>query len=177
MIFVIDGPNGSGKSTVMRQLKESGLFPRDTYWVSFPHRHFTDALLFAVSTEIRSMEVFTALHRYEQTYVFDRLWPLTSVVYARLRGEPVPDLILNPPWIDDLLAIGLFDTIETLYERVQARTCCRGRYTKTRLAQVMTEYERRLEELPVERVLITNSQHYASIHEFVKDHLGTQASA
>ena len=149
MIFIVEGANATGKSSVVECLRarRREIFHDRPHFVTLPHRHDSDGDYYSLGAERRGHEVFTSLYRSTETYVFDRWSTVTSVVYNRIRGVENPDWLLRPEWLYDVRLIGLSASPEALLERIQARPCCRDRYTLDRVKLIVDKYEERFQEI------------------------------
>jgi hypothetical protein len=109
MIITLEGPIKSGKSTLFDALHmhEDVLKPlrRHLHWFWYPKRKWT---LTDYACDQRLAETFTHMYDYEDDLVItDRIWPVSTVVYGRLRKETFSELILTPPWLADFRVIHL----------------------------------------------------------------------
>jgi hypothetical protein len=123
------------------------IFYDEPFFVSLPHRHDTDVDYYSLGAEKRGHEVFTALYRSRDTYVFDRWSTVTSVVYNRLRGVENPRWLLYPDWLYDVRLVALSAEPEMLLKRLQSRVCCRDRYSLDRVKFIVEQYDERFREI------------------------------
>ena len=164
MIFIIEGPNATGKSTVVECLRtrRREIFHGEPFFVTLPHRHTYDVDYYSLGAEERGHEVFGALYRSSDTYVFDRWSTVTSVVYNRLRGVENPDWLLRPEWLYDVRLVALSAEPEVLFRRLQTRPCCRDHYSLDWVKYIVERYDERVREIEDRAIPVLRTESWDS---------------